>query len=139
MSKYDFGRRIYDNKVWLLQFFKRVVNVEPQGNTWLIEFEDVRNNRREVQFYDAVMICNGHYKDAIIPEISGICSFQGDISHSCHYRTHEIYKGKRVLIIGAGTSGCDISGKISSVADKVTTNFLIYKILTQVCLGLREL
>ncbi|KAJ3648320.1 hypothetical protein Zmor_020131 [Zophobas morio] len=102
-----------------VKFFKRVVNVEPQGNTWLIEFEDVRNNRREVQFYDAVMICNGHYKDAIIPEISGICSFQGDISHSCHYRTHEIYKGKRVLIIGAGTSGCDISGKISSVADKV--------------------
>ncbi|KAJ3648317.1 hypothetical protein Zmor_020128 [Zophobas morio] len=102
-----------------IKLFKQIVNVEPQGNIWLVEFEDVRNKQKEVEFYDAVMICNGHCKEAIIPKIPGICSFQGTISHSRHYRTSEIYKGKKVLIIGAGTSGCGISNQISSVADKV--------------------
>ena len=123
----------------MLQLFKQIVNVEPQGNIWLIEFEDVRNKRKEVEFYDAVMICNGHCKEAITPEIPGICSFEGDISHSCHYRTSEIYKGKNVLIIGAGTSGCGISNQISSVADKVTTNSFMYQLLTDIPSGLCEL
>lgn len=119
--------------------FKQIVNVEPQGNIWLVEFEDVRNKQKEVEFYDAVMICNGHCKEAIIPKIPGICSFQGTISHSRHYRTSEIYKGKKVLIIGAGTSGCGISNQISSVADKVTTNSFMYQLLTDIPSGLCEL
>ena len=125
--------------VLLLQLFKRVLNVEPQDNFWLIEFEDARNKEKEVRYYDAVMICNGHCRDAIIPEIPGIGSFQGSVSHSCDYRTFEAYKGKRVLIIGAGTSGCDISDKISSVANNVITSFCTYQVLTDISSGLCEL
>ena len=109
----------------MLQFFKRVLNVEPQEDTWLIEFEDVRNKRKEVRCYDAVMVCNGHCTEAVIPEIPGISNFQGSVSHSRDYRTYDIYKDKRVLIIGAGTSGCDISGRIGFVAKKVRADFSI--------------
>jgi hypothetical protein len=36
-------------------------------------------------------------------------SFSGELMHSSAYRDPEMFKGKRVLIIGAGNSGCDIA------------------------------
>ncbi|KAJ3648311.1 hypothetical protein Zmor_020124 [Zophobas morio] len=102
-----------------VKFYKQVLNVEPRDNLWLVEFEDVKNKQKESGFYDAVFVCNGHYKDAFIPEIPGQDSFKGTIKHSHDYRTPDCYKNRRVLLIGAGPSGCDISEHIAEVASKV--------------------
>merc|ERR1712150_8677 len=48
--------------------------------------------------------------------------FKGDIIHSCQYRRPQIYKGKKVLTLGGGTSGQDIADQISHYADKVYVN-----------------
>jgi Flavin-binding monooxygenase-like len=42
-----------------------------------------------------------------LPEIPG--SFTGEIFHSRDYKTPDQLAGKRVLIVGAGNSGCDIA------------------------------
>lgn len=42
----------------------------------------------------------------------------GELVHSQHYRCPDRFAGKRVLIIGAGESGSDITNEISKVASK---------------------
>jgi hypothetical protein len=44
--------------------------------------------------------------------------FTGELVHSQYYRCPDRFTGKRVLIIGAGESGSDITNEISKVASK---------------------
>lgn len=44
--------------------------------------------------------------------------------HSYHYRNNNSYRNKRVLIVGSGASGLDISLECSEVATLV---FIIFK------------
>lgn len=57
--------------------------------------------------YAGVILANGTLAKPSIPTFTG--SFAGEILHSSEYKSAEIFHGKRVLIIGAGNSGCDIA------------------------------
>ncbi|KIW99944.1 uncharacterized protein Z518_10872 [Rhinocladiella mackenziei CBS 650.93] len=48
------------------------------------------------------------------PDIKGLHSFQGILQHSAHYDPAIDLKGKRVAVIGIGSSGIQIISKISS-------------------------
>jgi len=67
---------------------------------------EVKTNSGEFIF-DGVVIANGTLSEPNIPSYEG--KFNGDIFHAKKYKTPEIFKGKRVLIVGAGNSGCDIA------------------------------
>lgn len=56
--------------------------------------------------YDGVVIANGHLTDPEIPAIPG--RFDGLLLHSKAYKSPAIFEDKRVLIAGAGNTGCDI-------------------------------
>lgn len=60
-----------------------------------------------VRRYRGVVIANGHNWDPRRPELPG--QFDGLQLHSAEYKTPEILEGRRVLVIGAGNSGCDIA------------------------------
>lgn len=45
-------------------------------------------------------------------------SIAGELVHSQYYRCPDRFVGKRVLIIGSGESGSDITNEISKVASK---------------------
>ncbi len=49
------------------------------------------------------------------PELNG--HFSGEIIHASQYRSPELFRGRRVLIVGAGNSGCDIACDAARVAD----------------------
>lgn len=51
--------------------------------------------------------------------------FGGTIEHSHNFRNPEKFKGKRVLVIGAGPSGLDLTLHISSVAEYVSRRYKI--------------
>ena len=68
----------------------------------------------EVREYDAVCVANGHHWDARMPTYPG--TFNGYQVHSHHYRdpfTPYDFRGKRVMVVGAGNSAMDISSEIS--------------------------
>ncbi|MFP3435593.1 NAD(P)-binding domain-containing protein, partial [Paraburkholderia sp. SIMBA_061] len=44
--------------------------------------------------------------------------FTGEIIHSKDYKTPEQLKGKRVLVIGGGNSGCDLAAEAGRVGAK---------------------
>lgn len=76
----------------------------------------------ESREYDAVAVANGHHWDARMPTYPG--HFDGYQVHSHHYRDpFEPYdfRGKNVMIVGAGNSAMDISSELSQrpIANKL--------------------
>lgn len=60
-----------------------------------------------IRGYDDVICATGTLAEPKLPEIPG--EFAGEFRHSATYRSIDELRGKRVLIIGAGNSGCDIA------------------------------
>lgn len=85
-----------------IRFEVSVERIERDGDGWTVELDT-----GEVYRYDAVCIANGHLNDPNWAEFPG--EFDGEIFHSCDYRSADVFNGKRVLVIGAGNSGCDIT------------------------------
>jgi hypothetical protein len=52
-----------------------------------------------------------------MPSVPGAESFNGRILHSVEYQEASLFAGKRVLIVGAGNSGCDIACDAGAHAD----------------------
>ncbi len=97
-DRYDLRRAI--------QFSTRVERVEPldsQGlGGWRVRLDDGR-----VLDYSGVIVCNGHHWDRRIPHYPG--TFSGKTLHSKDYKNASDFEGERVLVVGAGNSGCDIA------------------------------
>ncbi|KAJ3715117.1 hypothetical protein C8R42DRAFT_681732 [Lentinula raphanica] len=75
----------------------------------------VKLSSNEVEEFDFLIVCNGHYRVPRYPELPGLESWMATkhAMHSAWYRrpTHEY--GDKVLIIGAGPSGLDISSEMA--------------------------
>lgn len=61
----------------------------------------------EEREFAGVVIASGHHHDPLWPEFKG--EFSGQIMHAKDYKTPEQIRGKRVLVIGGGNSGCDLA------------------------------
>ncbi|WP_347978406.1 NAD(P)/FAD-dependent oxidoreductase [Microbacterium sp. ProA8] len=59
------------------------------------------------QRYEGVILANGTLAEPNVPSFRG--EFTGELLHTSAYKSASQLSGKRVLIIGAGNSGCDIA------------------------------
>ncbi len=57
--------------------------------------------------YKGIVIANGTLSEPNLPKFKG--EFAGRIMHSAEYKSAKVFEDKRVLILGAGNSGCDIA------------------------------
>ncbi|QIB50955.1 NAD(P)/FAD-dependent oxidoreductase [Pseudomonas sp. OIL-1] len=87
------------------EFSTRVLSVEPAGAQWEVTTE--RDGQQQSRLFDGVLIANGTLHKPNMPALPG--DFSGELMHSCDYRTPDVFKGKRVLIVGCGNSGADIA------------------------------
>ncbi len=87
------------------EFNTRVIGLTPDGDGWMLlsERDGVQQRRR----FDGVLIANGTLHKPNIPGLPG--QFSGELMHSADYRSPEVFKGKRVLLVGCGNSGADIA------------------------------
>lgn len=97
-----------------VRFRAGVVGVEPtepdRADTgWTVETDDGLHRR-----YDALVLATGHNTDPRRPDWPG--EFHGTTLHSADYRTPDFMTDKRVLVVGAGNSGCDIAVEAAQVA-----------------------
>lgn len=67
-------------------------------------------------FAKAVISATGTWSAPFIPDVKGKELFQGIQIHSAHYRSPEIFKDKKVLIVGGGNSGAQLLAEISKEA-----------------------
>jgi hypothetical protein len=74
----------------------------------------VRLHTGEVQSYRAVVCATGSNWNPRVPDFKG--HFSGEVRHSSTYRSPDEFRGKRVLIVGAGNSGVDIAADAATHA-----------------------
>ncbi|CEG41973.1 flavin-binding monooxygenase-like protein [Plasmopara halstedii] len=91
-----------------VRFKSEVMKLTKRSNKWNVKVLSVEMGYYEETF-DRVVICNGHFSRPSTQSIKGIEHFRGKVTHSKSYRTPEAYQGKRVVVIGRGPSGQDIS------------------------------
>jgi cation diffusion facilitator CzcD-associated flavoprotein CzcO len=72
------------------------------------------NGETRAEIFDSVLVCSGHHREAFIPEYPG--TFTGEIVHSAAYKRPEVFRGRRVLVVGAGNSAADIAVDVARLA-----------------------
>lgn len=100
----DFARHFrLDERIEFDTLITRVEPIDPRGLTgWRVTFAN-GNVRR----YTGVVVANGHYWSTRTPNYPG--TFAGNQIHSKDYRRPADLTGPRVLVVGAGNSGCDLA------------------------------
>ncbi|OAX80333.1 hypothetical protein ACJ72_05340 [Emergomyces africanus] len=108
-----FGLRKY------IRLHTRVISCTqlPDGR-WTIVHQANGENQKTSE-YDAVFACSGHNSHPSTPDFEGMSSYQGDISHSKIYRNPGRFGGKKVALIGFGSSAVDLACELVSVAKEV--------------------
>ncbi|MEV0341314.1 NAD(P)-binding domain-containing protein [Nocardia sp. NPDC050713] len=95
-----------------IEFNTLVTDVAPLDDSglagWRVEFAD-----GVVRQYAGVVVANGHYWDINVPSYPG--EFTGKQIHSKNYKRPADLAGSRVLVVGAGNSGCDLAVEAATV------------------------
>ncbi|MDX1620337.1 MAG: NAD(P)-binding domain-containing protein [Nitriliruptorales bacterium] len=81
----------------------------PEGG-WTV----VLDNGEEVD-HAGVIMASGSQWTPNLPDYPG--EWDGDAYHSKHYRSRDQLRDRRVLVVGAGNSGCDIACQAATAAD----------------------
>ncbi|GFP91077.1 probable indole-3-pyruvate monooxygenase yucca9 [Phtheirospermum japonicum] len=67
-------------------------------------------NAAEVEYIcQYLIVATGENAERVAPEIDGLEDFGGEVIHACDYKSGESYRGKRVLVVGCGNSGMEVS------------------------------
>lgn len=89
-----------------IRFNTAVERVEPAvglpNTLWQVTLSDGATHA-----YRGVVVANGHHWKPRWPELPG--AFSGEVLHAHDYKTPELLRGKRVLVVGGGNSGCDLA------------------------------
>ncbi|CAI9107513.1 OLC1v1006885C1 [Oldenlandia corymbosa var. corymbosa] len=70
----------------------------------------VAGNGAEVEYIcQWIVVATGENAERVVPEIDGLKEFCGEVLHASDYKSGEKYKGKKVLVVGCGNSGMEVS------------------------------
>lgn len=95
-----------------IRFDTRVTAVEPVdgdatgASGWRVTAVSADGTTSTTE-HPAVILANGTLAEPNVPTFRG--EFAGELVHTSAYTSPKVFEGKRVLIIGAGNSGCDIA------------------------------
>ena len=98
-----------------------VVDLQPVDGreSWLVTTRDLASGDETVAEYAGVVIANGHNWNPKLPQYPGQDGFRGDIIHSAQYKGADVLRGRRVLVVGAGNTGCDVA--VDSAQNAIAT------------------
>lgn len=98
LKSYAIDKGIYSH----IQFSSEVIAVERHNEHWKVTLSS-----GESRIYGGLIVANGHNWSPKMPEYKG--HFSGEILHSSAYKNSKFLDGKRILVVGAGNTGCDIA------------------------------
>jgi hypothetical protein len=85
-----------------ITFNLEVLKLTPTEDTWNIELSN-----GEIHTFKGIVMCSGILSEPRIPSYKGV--FEGELIHSAAYKSSTWFNNKKVLIVGGGNSGCDIT------------------------------
>lgn len=72
-------------------------------------------NGFEVEYISQwLVVATGENAERVVPEIEGLKEFGGEVIHACDYKSGKNYKGKKVVVVGCGNSGMEVSLDLSN-------------------------
>lgn len=95
---------------------------------WLVTVKKTVTKSEFTQIFDYVIVCSGAYNVTYTPQFPGQEKFQGKIVHSHNVRSTKGFRGKRVVVIGLGNSGCDVAVNLCRVTNQVITPVQVFYI-----------
>ena len=101
-----------------IKFDHAVNKVTRQGDgNWLVNYTD-KNGSAQSEIFEVLMVSNGHHNVPKYPTYPG--EYTGKFLHSHDFKgVDESWRDKRVLVIGAGNSACDIAVEAARVSKVV--------------------
>jgi cation diffusion facilitator CzcD-associated flavoprotein CzcO len=93
--------------VWFGTEVTRVVPTD--DGQWDVTTSGARGGADRSQRYAAVVVANGHNWSPKMPTYEGQESYGGQIIHASAYKDPSQLRGRKVLVVGAGNTGCDIA------------------------------
>lgn len=107
-----FGTQVLD-----IQRDRHGIKEGDEATIWHVKSKTVGTDEEETSVFDSVVVANGHYDCAFIPNIKGVQdwhrAYPDAVIHSKNYKRPENYEGKKVVVVGAGVSGVDIANQIA--------------------------
>jgi cation diffusion facilitator CzcD-associated flavoprotein CzcO len=91
-------------------FGTEVVRVEPVAHgRWDVTTRSTGGITERTHRYAAVVIANGHNWSPKLPSYEGLDRYTGEVIHGSAFKDPATLRGRRVLVVGAGNTGCDIA------------------------------
>lgn len=105
----------------LIQFHRNVVSIKKEGADWTVSSADTCAPFKATEHrFKSIMLACGIYDTPDQPRIPGLeetrQSHPAMVFHSKYYRTPEIFKDQKILIMGNGPSGIDIAAQSADYA-----------------------
>lgn len=114
------NRRGYED---LVSYNTTVERAEKIGSEWKVTLrkEGKQSDYWWVEWFDSIVVASGHYWVPYIPKIEGLEQFEksrpGSVLHSKHFRGRDLFKKKKVVVVGASVSAADIAVDLISTAE----------------------
>ncbi|KAL8191911.1 hypothetical protein R6Q57_028642 [Mikania cordata] len=81
----------------------------------VVTVSTIGSNRSETEYIcQMLVVATGENAEGIVPEIDGLQEFSGEVIHAKDYKSGEKYTGKKVLVVGCGNSGMELSLDLSN-------------------------
>ncbi|KAF5537207.1 flavin depend monooxygenase [Fusarium napiforme] len=90
------------------------VRRDGEGNRWVV---DIQGSGPE--YFDKVIMATGGNNRPHIPKVEGMDQFEGEVLHSRAFKRPELFKGKRVVVVGVSNTGADTAAALCGHAEKV--------------------
>ncbi|XP_059625201.1 probable indole-3-pyruvate monooxygenase YUCCA8 [Cornus florida] len=83
---------------------------------WRVRTVSTRGSTRSEVDYICqwLVVATGENAERVMPDIDGLKDFGGEVVHACEYKSGESFSGKKVLVVGCGNSGMEVSLDLSN-------------------------
>ncbi len=85
---------------------------------WDVTTRPTGGGAERVHRYAAVVVANGHNWSPKLPQYRGMEDFRGELIHASTYKDASTLRNRKVLVVGAGNTGCDIAVEAATVASR---------------------
>lgn len=99
----------------------RWAQFDEERQIFTVTSEHLPSGQTHTEEFDRVVVASGHFSFPNVPELPGIESFTGSVSHAHDFRGAEALEGRDVLVIGSSYSAEDIGSQAFKMGARSVT------------------
>ncbi|KAF8575493.1 FAD/NAD(P)-binding domain-containing protein [Ramaria rubella] len=104
--------------IWTNAELLPVPKYDEREGTWSVTI--LRDGRHITLHPKHLILATGVADEPVIPDFKGMDAFRGIVLHTKYYKNANDWKGKKVVVIGAGVSGSDVALEAQACGAQVT-------------------